>query len=195
MMRGMVQTATRPLSERFERAIAAAIADNGRAADGRAVRRDGWTPQRIRTFLEALAGCGSVTRAAAAAGVSARGAYKFRRRAQGRGFDRAWALALDLARPAAPVDFEAAFERVTTLFRNGKAWGERRWFDGRKAMAVLTRLDRLALAWAGRTSPFDEADFDTLVDRACAEAGRARRWPVSHGNRESCELSAVPDAS
>ena len=67
--------------DRLAEAIAAAIADNTIAADGRAVRRDGWTAERMRIFLEALADHGSVTHAAREAGVSARSAYKLRDRA------------------------------------------------------------------------------------------------------------------
>jgi len=43
-------------------------------------RRDGWTPQRQLTFLEALAQAGNVGAAAAAAGMSREGAYRLRRR-------------------------------------------------------------------------------------------------------------------
>ena len=60
------------------------------ANSGRAQRRDGWTPERITTFLTALAQCGSVEHAARAAGMTRQGAYALRSRAGGRVFALAW---------------------------------------------------------------------------------------------------------
>src|SRR5687768_6009489 len=97
MVRLMTKLTTPSGSNRLAEAIAAAIAANRVAADGRAVRRDGWTPERIRLFIETLAGSGSISGAACAAGVSARAAYKFRDRSPA--FDDAWKFALDDSRP------------------------------------------------------------------------------------------------
>jgi len=49
-----------------------------------------WTPEKQREFLEALARCGSVKSSAAYVGMSREGAYRLRRRQEGRAFDRAW---------------------------------------------------------------------------------------------------------
>jgi len=57
-----------------------------------------WTPEKQREFLEALARCGSVKASAAYVGMSREGAYRLRRREEGRAFDRAWDAALIHAR-------------------------------------------------------------------------------------------------
>jgi molybdenum-dependent DNA-binding transcriptional regulator ModE len=60
-------------------------------------RRDGWTPVRQLRFLEILARTGSVTRAAAAAGMSRESAYRLRRRSSSALFAAAWDRALKRA--------------------------------------------------------------------------------------------------
>ena len=57
---------------------------------GRAVRHDGWTPERIGCFLRALGATGCVTTSARAAGMTKQAAYTLRNstkacRAPGRG--------------------------------------------------------------------------------------------------------------
>ena len=68
------------------------------ASPARIQRRDGWTPERIRTFLYALRDGKNVTAAAAAAGMSRQSAYAFRASASGRPFAHAWHAAQELAR-------------------------------------------------------------------------------------------------
>jgi hypothetical protein len=58
-------------------------------------RRDGWTPERQLRFLDALARTRSVTRAAAAAGMSRETAYRLRGRRDGALFAAAWDRALE----------------------------------------------------------------------------------------------------
>jgi len=57
-------------------------------------RHDGWTLERQATFLGALERTGNVRTAAAAAGMSRAGAYRFRERVDGGSFARGWDLAL-----------------------------------------------------------------------------------------------------
>ncbi|MFN3388890.1 MAG: hypothetical protein ACK40O_08145 [Allosphingosinicella sp.] len=61
-------------------------------------RRDGWTADRQRVFIEGLAQSGCVGKAAAAAGMSRESAYRLRRRAGAEGFAAAWDACL-AARP------------------------------------------------------------------------------------------------
>jgi len=61
------------------------------------VRRDGWTAERQLRFLDALAATGSITRAAASAGMSREGAYRLARRKEGALFAAAWRRALVMA--------------------------------------------------------------------------------------------------
>jgi hypothetical protein len=178
-------TATHAI-DRLAHAIAVAIADNRFAADGRAIRRDGWTAERIRFFLETLGACGSVTRAAAAAGISARSAYKLRDRAPG--FDRAWSTALQVARPIVPLRSRVLHGSVDIFIRDGRVW-ERHYFDNRLALAALRRLDRMAAAIDETHPLLGGFDFDALVERACAAAGAQSRDGDSPGHSESRELS------
>jgi hypothetical protein len=53
-------------------------------------RRDGWTAQRQLRFLDTLARTRSVTRAAAAAGLSRKSAYRLRDRSDGALFAALW---------------------------------------------------------------------------------------------------------
>lgn len=63
-------------------------------------RRDGWTPERQLRFLAALARTRSVTRAAAAAGMSRESAYRLRARRDGALFAAAWDRALRRPSPS-----------------------------------------------------------------------------------------------
>ena len=63
-------------------------------------RHDGWTIDRQMIFLTRLAVTRSVSKAAAAAGMSRQGAYGFRSSAGGAEFDRAWTRILRLPRAA-----------------------------------------------------------------------------------------------
>nr|WP_294170574.1 hypothetical protein [uncultured Sphingomonas sp.] len=60
-------------------------------------RRDGWTPERQAIFLATLRITRSVSRAAAAAGISRKSAYAFRNRSGGRLFAAGWDRALELS--------------------------------------------------------------------------------------------------
>ena len=124
------------------KALIEAALDVGRdPRPGRAQRADGWTPDRIRTFLEALARGEGVAAAAAGTGMTARSAYRLRRRADA--FRLAWDAAQRSARPApGPVRSRAMHGFVEPIIGNGKVWGERHRFDNRLTMALLTRLDR-----------------------------------------------------
>ena len=59
------------------------------------IRRDGWTAQRQLRFLDMLARTRSVTRAAAAVGMSRESAYRLRNRKGGALFATAWDRAME----------------------------------------------------------------------------------------------------
>lgn len=134
-------------------------------------RADGWTPDRIRIFLDTLAACGVVNDAARAAGMSRQSAYVLRNSACGRSFDVAWRAALLLARRcmADEVMSRALNGCVEVIIRDGKVWGERHRFDNRLTMAVLARLDQQAAS----THQLDDAprrvahEFEAFVDAVC----------------------------
>lgn len=135
------------ISARLSESLVAEALDAGRdRRPGRARRSDGWTPDRIRTFLAALAECGVVEDAARAAGMTRQSAYRLRNRAAGRAFHLAWNAALQLARRrlADELMSRALHGCVDLIVRDGEVWGERHRHDNRLAMAMLTRLDRQA---------------------------------------------------
>ena len=99
------------------------------------VRHDGWTGERMATFLEVLADTGIVSEACRAAGMSREGVYSLRNRDPV--FDAAWRAAQAKARP---VVADGLIERSITgtvehYYRDGVLVGERRhyesWLDSR----------------------------------------------------------------
>jgi len=135
---------------------------------GRAQRTDGWTPERIRAFLEILAHSGSVAAAAHAVGMSRQSAYALRRSVKGRAFGDAWCHALLLAAPVVPDDLmeRAIAGQVDHVIRNGEVTGQRHHFDNRLALRVLRQLDRLAVSQspAAKVLRAVAAEFDAFVD-------------------------------
>lgn len=103
-------------------------------------RADGWTPHRQRQFIEALADTGSVTDAAAAAGMSVKSCYALRRAPHAAGFARAWDAAIEQAGKAM-VDL--AFERVIhgeeipILNKEGQRIGSKRRYPEKLMIAML----------------------------------------------------------
>ncbi|HZF93260.1 MAG TPA: hypothetical protein VEZ20_00150 [Allosphingosinicella sp.] len=107
----------------------------------RRLRHDGWTPEKMRLFLERFAECGVVVEACEAAGMSARAAYNLRDR------DPLFAAGWDAAsvKARAPLADEA-FSRarngvVERIYKDGVVVAERHRYDNRLTMAVLARLD------------------------------------------------------
>lgn len=68
-------------------------------------RKDGWTAARQLRFLDTLASTCSVTRAAAAAGMSRESAHRLRNRRDGALFAAIWDIALAPAPPLAGFGF------------------------------------------------------------------------------------------
>lgn len=66
-------------------------------------RISGWTAERQRTFLAALADTGCVSVAAEAADITPRSCYRLRRHPKGAAFAKAWDDALLVARNRKPV--------------------------------------------------------------------------------------------
>ena len=57
-------------------------------------RRDGWTPERQRAFIAALAELGCIEHAARSVGISVKSCYQLRRAPKAEGFAAAWDAAL-----------------------------------------------------------------------------------------------------
>lgn len=106
-------------------------------------RLDGWTEEKQRRFIEALADTGVVSAAAKEVGMTARGANKLRRSAHGAAFARAWDAARDHAGSVIEdVAFERAIEGVehNVYNENGEVVCTKRVYNDRLLMFLLRHL-------------------------------------------------------
>lgn len=104
-------------------------------------RTDGWTPERQRAFIEALAETGSVKSAAHRINMSPEGAYYLRRQPGAETFAAAWEAALDFGvQRLADVALERAVDGVPVpVFWKGEQVGERRAYNDRLLMFMLRK--------------------------------------------------------
>lgn len=105
----------------------------------RKFRHDGWTPDRQRAFIAALADTGSVKRAAMQVNMSPEGAYYLRRQPGSENFRRAWEAALDFGVQRLKDEaFERAlYGQLSPVFVAGKLKGFRRVKNDRLLMFCL----------------------------------------------------------
>ena len=174
------------ISDRLPESLIEPAVDAGRdSRSGRARRSDGWTPERVRVFLEALAQCGVVEDAARAAAMSPRSAYNLRNSAKGAAFRIAWDGACHLARRhiADVVVSRALHGCVEVIIRDGKVWGERHRNDNRLTMAVLARLDRQCESNTeeNRIARIVAQEYDRFLDIACADGEGAAEFISARG--------------
>ena len=100
-------------------------------------RKDGWTPQRQKDFIAALADTGCVEHAAMRVGMSVTSCNRLRRSPGAEGFSAAWDVALQ---HAAQVLLDAAFDRA---FRgSGEPVFDR---DGHRVGTRFRQNDRLLM--------------------------------------------------
>lgn len=107
-------------------------------------RHDGWTAERQRGFLRALADTGCISEAAHATGITPRSAYRLRNHPEGTAFAAAWDQALQLA----------AARLMTTAYERAIKGGIREmWKDGKIVAEVREPSDRLLVWLLNRMSP------------------------------------------
>ena len=146
----------------------------------RAQRFDGWTPDRQRTFLEAIAEGHTVVTACVKVGMASSSAYALRRRAAGAGFALGWRAANLLARDkvADTLLARAIDGQVETVTRRNGDTITRHRFDNRLASTMLARLDRFADKEAGeathQAARLVAAEFDSFLDLIARDEGPAR---------------------
>lgn len=155
-------------------------ASYGYACEPGRTRHDGWTADRQRIFLQALSEGAGVTHACRVVGMSQQSAYALRRSARGAGFALGWQAAQLLGREVLADDLlERAMNGVTETFtyRNGDT-AERHRHDNRLAMAMLSRMDRMADAARHEASHaaarLVAREFDQYLDLIGKDAGPAR---------------------
>ena len=120
-------------------------------------RKDGWSPDKQRAFIEALADSGSVATAALCVDMSESSAYRLRRAPGAEAFDRAWSAAIDAASKKL---LDAAFERALVgtdepvFDRDGNRVGRRLRQSDRLLMFLLRAYGPDCFRGAaGRTGP------------------------------------------
>ena len=131
----------------------------------------GWSVERQRAFLEMLAQCGLVERAAGLVGMTRQSAYAFRQTTAGRAFDLAWDAALLLARQRLIDDsFELAFEgSVERIYRDGKLVQEKRRRDPKMLLATIERLGSKAALGSAPVRAVAQ-EFSAFLDAMDADA-------------------------
>lgn len=145
-------------------------------------RHDGWTPDRQRAFLDHVAQGVTIGDAARLVGLSAASAYAFRTRAAGAAFAVGWQGALLLQRNRLVDDLTTrAFHGQTDIVtRDDGSRVQRHRHDNRLAMALLTRLDRIATAdlpdhtGDARAARLAAQDWDRYLDLIGADASAAQ---------------------
>lgn len=103
-------------------------------------RPDGWSPEKQRAFVEALADTGSVTEAARAVQMSITSCYRLRRAPDGAAFAAAWDAALQQASGRLmDVAFERALGGVEepVFNKQGERIGSRTRYNDRLLMFLL----------------------------------------------------------
>jgi hypothetical protein len=105
----------------------------------RRFRHDGWTPERQKAFIAALAVTGCVERAARMVNIAQTNCYELRRAPGAEGFRRAWDAALDFAVPKLKdIAFQRAIEgELVPVFSGGKLMGFRRKYNDKLLMFCL----------------------------------------------------------
>ncbi len=105
----------------------------------RTSRHDGWTEDRQRRFIEALADTGSVKAAARAVNMSAEGAYHLLRQPGAESFRGAWQTALDLGvQRIEDVAMDRALNGVEMpVYSYGQLVGTRTSYNDRLLMFML----------------------------------------------------------
>lgn len=115
-------------------------------------RHDGWTAERQRDFIGALAETGCVSEACAQVGLTPRSAYRLREHPKAKSFADAWDHALSMASARlASIAFERAVHgSVERIYRNGELVEERRKTSDRLLMWLLGHIDPVGFGWLSR---------------------------------------------
>ncbi|WP_375270974.1 hypothetical protein [Sphingomonas sp.] len=143
-------------------------------------RHDGWTPDRQRSFVEAIAGGDTVEQACRRVALTVSSAYALRRRTNGAAFALAWDGARLLAREAlADTLLTRALEgQEETITRADGSTVTRYRHDNRLATHMLHRLDRFADAASasahGTAARLVAGEFDAFLDLLGTHAAPAR---------------------
>lgn len=136
-------------------------------------RHDGWTPERQRQFIEALADTGSVDAACRAVDMSQPGAYLLRRQPGAESFRAAWEKALELGvQRIEDVAMDRALNGVEVpVYSYGKLVGTRTAYNDRLLMFMLRNRapGRFADGRAKGLNAVDQMKLDRIKKQWRAE--------------------------
>lgn len=147
-------------------------------------RVHGWSPERQRAFIEALADTGSVTDAAKRVNMTPEAAYYLRRAEGAASFRAAWEAAVEIGGRSL---CDLAIDRVrngnvVTRYEKGEVVSEKRWHDNRLLMFMLRRHEperygrNASLSPGGRANFGDDAaDADEAREEIMRMVSAARR--------------------
>jgi hypothetical protein len=163
----------------------------------RKYRHDGWTPERQKAFIDALADTGCVSRAAAMCNMAQANAYTLRRAPGAEEFRRAWDAALDFGlQRLKDIAFERAIEgELVPVIIGGKVIGFRRKHntallifclrnygqdaEGRRTTISYVSTRASAGAAAGTEGAGAVAEATTTTMRTSVSGGAGERQAVA----------------
>jgi hypothetical protein len=158
-------------------------------------RHDGWTEERQRKFIEALAVTGSVKAAAHRVNMTPEGAYLLRRHKDGASFRKAWEAALALGiQQLEDVAMERALHgQEVPVYSYGKLIGSRIVHNDRLLMFMLRNRAPTRFTADGRAA----ARQNTIGDPArAAELSRLKKqwrkeWEEERAKAETAKSEDV----
>lgn len=160
-------------------------------APRKCARHDGWTAERQRGFIAALAATGSVDAAARAVDMSERSAYALRREPGAESFREAWRAALDCGvERIEDVVMDRALNGVEEpLYSYGKLVGTRRRYNDRLLMFILRNRapERFAAGQPKGMNAVGKAQLERLKKEWRAE------WEAERPQVSSAEIRASID--
>lgn len=115
-------------------------------------RHDGWTAERQRSFIAALAETGCVSEACAEVGLTPRSAYRLREHPAAEGFRNAWGHAESMASARlVAIAFDRAIHgSVEQIYKDGQLVAERRKPSDRLLMWLLSHHNPVTYGWLSR---------------------------------------------
>ena len=129
------------------------------------VRHDGWTREKMASFLRELAASQSVSQAATSVGMARQSAYRLRNRLAGTPFALAWEVALEagLQQLAHAVMDRAVNGEEVPHYYHGELVGTHRKFDNRLAVWLLANPWKVGRQQVARE--YTAEGWDKLLER------------------------------
>ncbi|WP_296716230.1 hypothetical protein [Erythrobacter sp.] len=158
-------------------------------------RHDGWTPQRQRTFIEALADTGSVAAACKTADMSQAGAYHLRRQPGADEFRAAWQRALDFGvQRIEDVAMDRALNGVEEpLYSYGALIGTRTRYNDRLLMFMLRNRAPERFADGRRVSGMGGLNAVGAMQVERLKKQWREEWEAQQSNVSCAEVQASID--